>query len=179
MIQRMTKRRITEDAMRRPSAVATCVSQNPLAKLPYTSNCVLEPKTTLPVPKTPKTASPTDETPVTPEPPTAAASASPAPPKKRAKSGKTPATKASAGKKAAARKTSAKKKGTGGAAKKAPMNKPQPSASEAAEPSDADIRLRAYFIAERRVQLALQGDPARDWIEARQQLIEEARKAHS
>jgi len=34
--------------------------------------------------------------------------------------------------------------------------------------------LRAYFIAERRVQLALQGDPARDWIVAREQLIEEA-----
>lgn len=42
------------------------------------------------------------------------------------------------------------------------------------EPSDADIRLRAYFIAERRVQLALQGDPGKDWLEAKRQLLEEA-----
>ena len=47
------------------------------------------------------------------------------------------------------------------------------------EPSDADIRLRAYFIAERRVQLALAGDPALDWIEAREQLLQEARQARS
>lgn len=45
------------------------------------------------------------------------------------------------------------------------------------EPSVADIRLRAYFIAERRVQLALQGDPARDWLEAKQQLLQESRQA--
>lgn len=43
-------------------------------------------------------------------------------------------------------------------------------------PTDAEIRTRAYFIAERRVQLALEGDPALDWIEARQQLIAEARQ---
>ena len=47
------------------------------------------------------------------------------------------------------------------------------------EPSDADIRLRAYFIAERRVQLALQGDPANDWLEAKQQLLQEARAKQS
>ncbi|HSH38509.1 MAG TPA: hypothetical protein VK993_06965 [Chthoniobacterales bacterium] len=51
--------------------------------------------------------------------------------------------------------------------------------SEPAEPSDADIRLRAYFIAERRVQLALQGDPAKDWLDARQQLLDEARQGRS
>ena len=43
------------------------------------------------------------------------------------------------------------------------------------EPSDEAIRIRAYFIAERRIQLSLQGDSAHDWIEARRQLIEEAR----
>ena len=43
------------------------------------------------------------------------------------------------------------------------------------EPSDEEIRIRAYFIAERRIQLSLQGDSAHDWIEARRQLIEEAR----
>jgi hypothetical protein len=47
------------------------------------------------------------------------------------------------------------------------------------EPSDEEIRIRAYFIAERRIQLSLQGDSAHDWIEARRQLIEEARATSS
>jgi hypothetical protein len=47
------------------------------------------------------------------------------------------------------------------------------------EPSDDEIRTRAYFIAERRMQLSLQGDSAHDWIEARRQLIEEARATSS
>jgi hypothetical protein len=42
------------------------------------------------------------------------------------------------------------------------------------EPTDEEIRLRAYFLAERRLQLSLPGDSAHDWIEARRQLIEEA-----
>ncbi|PZR72080.1 MAG: hypothetical protein DLM73_14150 [Chthoniobacterales bacterium] len=36
------------------------------------------------------------------------------------------------------------------------------------------MRIRAYFIAERRHRLSLPGDSAHDWIEARRQLIEEA-----
>lgn len=48
------------------------------------------------------------------------------------------------------------------------------SASAVREPSDEEIRLRAYFLAERRHQLSLPGDSAHDWIEARRQLIEEA-----
>ncbi|MEP6937266.1 MAG: hypothetical protein ABI871_04275 [Chthoniobacterales bacterium] len=47
-------------------------------------------------------------------------------------------------------------------------------AGEGAEPSDEEIRIRAYFIAERRLQLSLQGDEASDWIQARKQLLEEA-----
>jgi hypothetical protein len=47
------------------------------------------------------------------------------------------------------------------------------------EPSDEEIRIRAYFIAERRLQLSLQGDSAHDWIEAKRQLIEEAGPASS
>jgi Protein of unknown function (DUF2934) len=43
-----------------------------------------------------------------------------------------------------------------------------------AEPSDEEIRLRAYFIAERRFRLSLPGDSDNDWIEARRQLIDEA-----
>jgi hypothetical protein len=46
--------------------------------------------------------------------------------------------------------------------------------SPAAEPSDDAIRLRAYFLAERRAKLSLPGDSAHDWIEARRQLLEEA-----
>ena len=48
------------------------------------------------------------------------------------------------------------------------------SASAVREPSDEEIRLRAYFLAERRHQLSLPGDSAHDWIEARRQLIEES-----
>jgi hypothetical protein len=52
--------------------------------------------------------------------------------------------------------------------------KKAPSPSRVQEPSDDQIRLRAYFLAERRHQLSLPGDSAHDWIEARRQLIEEA-----
>jgi hypothetical protein len=52
--------------------------------------------------------------------------------------------------------------------------KKAPSPSPLREPSDDEIRLRAYFLAERRLQLSLPGDSAHDWIEARRQLIEEA-----
>jgi hypothetical protein len=47
----------------------------------------------------------------------------------------------------------------------------------ASEPTDDEIRIRAYFIAERRLQLSLQGDSAHDWIEAKRQLIEEAKRS--
>jgi hypothetical protein len=52
--------------------------------------------------------------------------------------------------------------------------KKAPSPSPVQEPSDDQIRLRAYFLAERRHKLSLPGDSAHDWIEARRQLIEEA-----
>jgi hypothetical protein len=47
------------------------------------------------------------------------------------------------------------------------------------EPTDEEIRIRAYFLAERRIQLSLPGDSAHDWIEARRQLIEESGPASS
>jgi hypothetical protein len=47
------------------------------------------------------------------------------------------------------------------------------------EPSDEEIRIRAYFIAERRIELSLQGDSAHDWIEAKRQLVEEAKRTAS
>lgn len=62
--------------------------------------------------------------------------------------------------------------------KVAPKKKTTPkkvsSSASIPEPSDEEIRIRAYFIAERRIQLSLQGDSTHDWIEARRQLIEEA-----
>lgn len=122
------------------------------------------------MPKTPKNESVTDENSAPANDASPAAENAAAPAKKRAaKSAKAPA---------ARKKTAAKKKSGSGAAKKTKSKQPT-AKSESTEPSDADIRLRAYFIAERRVQLALQGDPARDWIEARQQLIEEARQPNS
>ncbi len=84
-------------------------------------------------------------------------------PKKRAKT-----VKSSSAKTVASKKKSAKTTG-----KKATPNVRTRRAGSS-EPSDADIRLRAYFIAEHRVQQALQGDPAHDWLEARQQLVAEA-----
>jgi hypothetical protein len=65
------------------------------------------------------------------------------------------------------------------AAKKTSTRKPVTSATKIAasrpvEPTDDEIRIRAYFLAERRQQLSLPGDSAHDWIEARRQLIEEA-----
>jgi hypothetical protein len=60
----------------------------------------------------------------------------------------------------------------------APGKAPSPKKTHP-EPSDEEIRIRAYFIAERRLQLKLQGDSAHDWIEAKRQLIEEAGSASS
>ena len=57
--------------------------------------------------------------------------------------------------------------------------KKAPSSTPIYEPSDEEIRIRAYFIAERRIELSLQGDSAHDWIEARRQLVEEANRAAS
>jgi hypothetical protein len=72
----------------------------------------------------------------------------------------------------------AKKKKTA-AAEKASTRKPttsaaKPATSRPVEPTDDEIRIRAYFLAERRHQLSLPGDSAHDWIEARRQLIEES-----
>jgi hypothetical protein len=40
-----------------------------------------------------------------------------------------------------------------------------------ADPSDEAIRLRAYFISERRRRFALSGDAESDWLEAKRQLL--------
>ena len=45
--------------------------------------------------------------------------------------------------------------------------------AEIPQPSDEAIRLRAYFISERRRRLALPGDAESDWLEAKRQLLSE------
>jgi hypothetical protein len=49
-----------------------------------------------------------------------------------------------------------------------------PEAGRLTEPSDEEIRLRAYFISEHRRRFALPGDADSDWREARQQLLSES-----
>jgi hypothetical protein len=46
-----------------------------------------------------------------------------------------------------------------------------PEAARLTEPSDEEIRLRAYFISEHRRRCALPGDADSDWREAKQQLL--------
>jgi hypothetical protein len=46
-----------------------------------------------------------------------------------------------------------------------------PEAGRGGQPSDDAIRLRAYFISERRRRFALPGDAESDWLEARRQLL--------
>jgi hypothetical protein len=41
------------------------------------------------------------------------------------------------------------------------------------EPQDEAVRLRAYFISERRRRFALPGDAESDWLEAKRQLLSE------
>jgi hypothetical protein len=53
---------------------------------------------------------------------------------------------------------------------------PKPSAAKSRrtiEPSDEQIRTRAYFISERRRRFDLPGDANDDWIEAKRQLLSE------
>jgi Protein of unknown function (DUF2934) len=49
-----------------------------------------------------------------------------------------------------------------------------PKAGTTTGPPDEEIRLRAYFISERRRRFALPGDTDSDWLEARRQLLSEA-----
>jgi len=49
----------------------------------------------------------------------------------------------------------------------------EPAPAEAAI-SDEEIRLRAYFISQWRVQNGITGDSGNDWLEARRQLLAEA-----
>jgi len=68
------------------------------------------------------------------------------------------------------------KKKAPAAPKKLGAKKPAAAPKAPVEPTDEQIRLRAYFIAERRHKLSLPGDSSHDWIEARRQLIEESQR---
>jgi hypothetical protein len=82
-----------------------------------------------------------------------------------------------AGSRSKAKKSAPKKKTVRAIKSSAPKN--TASSASIHEPSDDEIRIRAYFISERRIQLSLQGDSDRDWIEARRQLVEEAKRTAS
>jgi len=76
----------------------------------------------------------------------------------------------------AVRRTSTRKS-AGGGRKNATAAKPKvpmpPEAGTAAELPDETIRLRAYFISERRRRFGLPGDAESDWLEAKRQLLSE------
>jgi hypothetical protein len=78
----------------------------------------------------------------------------------------------------ATRRTSTTRKTSGEAAKKSPAARvvkvSMPAeAGTMTEPSDDAIRLRAYFISERRRRFALPGNAESDWVEAKRQLLSE------
>jgi len=52
---------------------------------------------------------------------------------------------------------------------------PQPNPATSGDFSEETIRLRAYFISERRRRFALPGDAESDWLEAKRQLVAETR----
>jgi Protein of unknown function (DUF2934) len=73
--------------------------------------------------------------------------------------------------------TSRKKTGTGDKKIATPQKEKvsmPPEAGGPVEPSDEQIRLRAYFISERRRRFALPGDAESDWLEAKRQLVSES-----
>ncbi len=85
-----------------------------------------------------------------------------------------PARKRAASSKSSAKKPAATKKAPAGKTARKPGPAPSAKAKSSTQPSDADIATRAYFIAERRMQLSIPGDSAHDWLEAKRQLMEEA-----
>jgi len=78
----------------------------------------------------------------------------------------------------ATRRTPTTRKTSEAAAKKSPAARTvkisvATEAGTVAEPSDDAIRLRAYFISERRRRFALPGNAESDWVEAKRQLLSE------
>jgi len=72
------------------------------------------------------------------------------------------------------RKSAAPARKKGVTARKAKVSMPPEAGATAAGPSDEEIRIRAYFISERRRRFALPGDADSDWLEAKRQLLSES-----
>jgi hypothetical protein len=53
---------------------------------------------------------------------------------------------------------------------------PQRESAKSGDLSEETVRLRAYFISERRRRFALPGDAESDWLEAKRQLVAETRR---
>jgi hypothetical protein len=70
-------------------------------------------------------------------------------------------------------KTSASAGKENSVAPKGNLSMPAAAGTTAREPSDDAIRLRAYFISERRRRFALPGNAESDWVEAKRQLLSE------
>jgi hypothetical protein len=81
--------------------------------------------------------------------------------------------KASRARLATSRKSAPLRRKKSAPAQKAKVTLP-PEARTTARPSDEEIRLRAYFISERRRWFALPGDADSDWLEAARQLLSES-----
>ena len=73
------------------------------------------------------------------------------------------------------RKPAAKKDKAGGTTQLSASPQAEPT-RPSGEPLEDEVRLRAYFISERRRRLALSGDADSDWLEARRQLLAERRR---
>jgi hypothetical protein len=69
--------------------------------------------------------------------------------------------------------TAAKKRSLKSAPKAKTTRTKPAAAGSRPHPTDEDIRMRAYFISERRHRLALPGDASADWLEAKRQLVAE------
>jgi hypothetical protein len=69
--------------------------------------------------------------------------------------------------------TTKKKKTAGSATARAAKAAQRHGSPTGIAPTDDEIRLRAYFISERRHRLALTGDASSDWLEAKRQLLSE------
>jgi hypothetical protein len=72
--------------------------------------------------------------------------------------------------------TTAAKSAASSKAKKAGLRAAPVTAPGAAAITEADVALRAYYIAEKRAKLGLPGDSTSDWVEAERQLKAEAKK---
>jgi hypothetical protein len=70
-------------------------------------------------------------------------------------------------------KKSAQRKAGSPATTKSSVAKSKARKNIAAQPSNEQVALRAYFIGERRRNLGIPGDETSDWVEAEREILEE------